>query len=84
MCHELKVVWLPDNNANLSGEVKGETVLIYEEDIDKALETLRHEFLDYVISQVIEPHRQVANSLILNKIAYEKKEKLIGKLVKLI
>ncbi len=64
MSYELKVVWLPNNNSNLSGEVKGETIFIYEEDFDRALETLKHEFLDYAISQVIEPYnRFVINSL---------------------
>lgn len=84
MGYELKVVWLPNGNPNLSGEVKGETIYVYEEELEKALETLRHEFLDYEISQIIEPYKQVANSLILilNKYAYERKEKLIEALTK--
>ena len=65
MGYELKVVWLPNNSSNLFGEIKVETIYVYEEDFDKALETLRHEFLDYATSQVIEPYKQVANSLIL-------------------
>jgi hypothetical protein len=49
---------------------------------EKALETLRHEFLDYEISQVIELYRQVAKSLILlNKYAYEMNERLIKALM---
>jgi len=84
MGYELKVVWLPNSSSSLSGEVKGETIYVYEEDLDKALETLRHEFLDYAISRIIEPYKQVANSLILilNKNAYEKKERLIEALCK--
>jgi retron-type reverse transcriptase len=79
MGYELKVVWLPNNNSNLSGEVKGETIYVYEEELEKALETLRHEFLDYAISQVIEPYRQVTNKLIMliNEEAYKRKEKLV-------
>jgi hypothetical protein len=86
MGYELKVVWLPNDDSNLSGEVKGETIYVYEEEYDKALETLRHEFLDYAISQVIEPYRQVTNKLIalINEEAYKKKEELIEKLVKII
>jgi hypothetical protein len=86
MGYELKVVWLPNNSSSLSGEVKGETIYVYEEDLDKAIETLRHEFLDYAISQVIEPYRQVTNKLIslINEEAYKKKEELIEKLVKII
>jgi hypothetical protein len=86
MGYELKVVWLPNGNSNLSGEVKGETIYVYEEDLEKALETLKHEFLDYAISEVIEPYRRIANQLImlLNEEAYKKKEELIEKLVKII
>jgi hypothetical protein len=86
MGYELKVVWLPNNNSNLSGEVKDEMICVYEEDSDKALETLKHEFLDYAISQVIEPYRKIANRLImlLNEEAYKKKEKLIENLIRLV
>jgi len=86
MGYELKVVWSPDNNSSLAGEVKGETIFIYEEDFKKALETLRHEFLDYAISKVIEPYRQVTNKLIklINEEAHMKKEKLIEALSKVI
>ncbi|MGQ9469463.1 MAG: hypothetical protein ACUVTD_06520 [Nitrososphaerales archaeon] len=79
MGYELKVVLLPDNNSSLAGEVKGETIFIYEEDFEKALETLRHEFLDYSISKTIEPYKEIANKLIIyiNEEAYRRKEKLI-------
>lgn len=57
--------------------MKGETIYIYDEEEKLAIEAMRHEFLDYAISQLlIEPYKQVANSLILNKMAYEKKEKV--------
>lgn len=86
MGYELKVIWKPDNNSNLSGEVKGETIFIYEEEFDRALETLRHEFLDYAISKIIEPYRDVTNKLIalLNEKAYRNKEELVGKLSRLL
>jgi hypothetical protein len=86
MGFELKVVWLPNNSSELSGEVKGETIFIYEEEFEEALETLKHEFLDYAISKVIEPYRRIANQLImlLNEEAYKKKEELIEKLSKLV
>jgi hypothetical protein len=86
MGYELKVVWLPNNNSSLSGEVKRETIYIYEEEPEKALETLRHEFLDYAISQVIEPYRKIANQLImlLNEEAYRKKERIVEVLIKLL
>ena len=84
--YELKVIWIPDDNSNLSGEVRGNKIFIYERDEEKALETLRHEFLDYAISQIIEPYRQVANKLIklINEEAYKKKERLVESLKNLI
>jgi len=50
------------------------------------LEILRHEFLDYEISRIIEPYREVTNKLIslINEDAYRRKERLIEALVKLI
>jgi hypothetical protein len=86
MLGKVKVIWLSTNNSSLPGEVKGETIYVYDGDLNKALETLRHEFLDYAISQVIEPYKKIANQLImlLNEEAYKRKEELIGKLVKII
>jgi hypothetical protein len=83
---ELSVAWLPDQDPKLSGEVKSNTIYVYERDEEKALETLRHEFIDYVVSQAIEPYRSVANRLIqfLNEEAYRRKERVVEALVKLI
>ena len=84
--HHLRVKWAPDSNERLSGEVKGDCVYIYETQEEPALETLRHEFLDYSVSQVIEPYKQVTNKLItlLNEEAYRKKEELVEKLVQVL
>jgi hypothetical protein len=84
--YELKVVWSPNNSGNLAGEVKGETIYIYDESEKEALKTLRHEFLDYAISKLIEPYKNVTNKLIMlmNEEAYKHKEKFIEALVELI
>lgn len=84
--YELEVVHLPDPTSRLAGEVKGSKIFIYEDDEKKAVEALRHEFLDYLVSQAIEPYRFVANGLIrmLNEIAYKKKEKVVEALLKLL
>ncbi|MEM1570330.1 MAG: hypothetical protein QXL27_09115 [Candidatus Bathyarchaeia archaeon] len=86
MDYELKVVWIPNGDSKLSGEVKGETIYIYEEDFEKALETLKHEFIDYAISKVIEPYRDVTNKLLMliNEGAYGRKERVIESLSKLL
>ena len=85
--HELRVEWLPGqvrhfHGKQLSGEVLDGTIHIYERDEEKALSTLRHEFLDHVVCQVIEPYKSIANKLIsaMNEEAYRKKERLIERL----
>ena len=84
--YELDVKWSPDENAKLSGEVKGTCVFVYEVSEEKALETLKHEFLDYAISKVMEPYERIANKLIglVNEEAYRRKEKLVEVLTKLV
>ena len=84
--YELSVAWLPDSHNKLSGEVKGDQICVYEEDGEKALQALKHEFLDYIISRTIEPYERIANKLIglINDEAYCRKEKLIDVLAALI
>ena len=70
----LRVVWMPNANNALSGEVKGNAIFIYERDEEKALETLRHEIVDYCVSQAVDPYREVTNRLIkmINEDAYKR------------
>lgn len=80
---ELKLEWIP-NNGTKSGEVIGGTVYVYERDETKALETLRHEFIDYIISTELEtPYKRFINKLIscFEEDMYEKKEHLITMLL---
>jgi len=46
MAHELKLKWLPNANNRKSGEVLGRTIYLCEEDEAKALDTMRHEFVE--------------------------------------
>jgi hypothetical protein len=84
--HELTLKWLPNEKDGICGEVKGECIHIYEEDEEKAIETLKHEFLDHVISKVAEPYQRIANRLIelTNEETYKRKEKLVECLCKLL
>ena len=83
---ELKVLWKPSLDGVLSGEVKNNLICLYEEDGEKAVDTLRHEFLDYCVSQAIDPYRKVTNKLIamVNEEAYSRKEKIVEALTKLL
>lgn len=80
----MNLVYRPDGGSKLSGEVVGDTIYIYEEDKEKAQETLIHEYLDYSISLAIEPYRNLLNVLIrhLSQTSYEKKESVIEALTK--
>ena len=84
--HELKVVWTPKKDFNLDGEIKGHVIYVYSPSFEVAMKTLHHEFLDYAVSQCVDPYKQVANQLIilLNKQAYDRKEKLVDKLADLL
>jgi len=83
--HDLKLVWAPGHDSDLDGEVKGRILYIYSRSQRQALKTLRHEFFDYSISQLIEPYREVTNALIglINRQAYTRKERLVESLVRL-
>ncbi|MDP2900071.1 MAG: hypothetical protein Q8O47_03800 [Candidatus Bathyarchaeota archaeon] len=82
---DLNVVWAPGADKALLGEVKGRVIYLYVECGERALETLFHEYLDYCVSQAIEPYRMVTNDLIklLNRVSYERKEEVVGALCRL-
>jgi hypothetical protein len=76
---KLRVIWMSDQTNKLSGEIKDQTIFIYEPNRNKASLTLVHELVDYCVSQAIEPYKEVTNSLIkfINREAYKKKEKIV-------
>jgi hypothetical protein len=84
--HGLRVIWTPRQESDLDGEVKDNTIHIYSVTLEDALKTLRHEFLDYIISEMIEPYKDFSNALVMlvNKRAYSKKEKVVQKLANLL
>ena len=61
---ELKAVWKP-GGSRLAGEVIGNTIFIYEEDLNKALQTLVHEFVEYLITQPQKTLMRCINALLL-------------------
>lgn len=83
----LKVVWMPNAEKGLEGEVRNGTIYIYEGDGDKALQVLRHEFIDYLItSKIVEPLVGLVNALIKSREAeiYREKERLVEMLLTLL
>jgi len=82
---ELKLEWMP-NNGPKSGEVEGTVIRIYEEDEAKALDTLRHEFIEYLLTRdLVAPYKRLINKLIslFEEEMYDRKEKLIERLQEL-
>jgi len=84
MAYELKVQWFPNGNNKKSGEVLGTTIYIYEENEIKALDTIKHEFIEYILTyELVVPYKKLVNKLItlFEEEMYERKEKLIDKLM---
>ena len=86
MGYELKVLWLPTKASNKSGEVKTNLICIYDEHRETAIETLKHEFIDYLIAKPYLLQLKITNKLIesINEIAYQMKEDLVEKLCNLV
>jgi hypothetical protein len=84
--HNFDVIWSPRSNSQIEGKVEDNTIMVYSETISDAINTLQHEFVDYVTSQAIKPYITLVNSLmsILTKEAYETKEKSVETLLSLI
>ena len=82
---DLKVQWVPCES-KFSGEVRDSVIYIYNIREHKALKILQHEFLDYAITQVINPLAELVNLLVKAKDAevYDTKERLVEKLIKLL
>ena len=85
--YELKVRWLPNHNEKLSGEVKGEIIFVYDDDEKKALDTLRHEVIDYILTkELISPSQKLINKLIAlhSEVLYERKERVVEKILEVL
>ena len=83
----LKVKWIPNKSSSVFGEVKGDTILIYVEGEEEAVKCVRHEFVDFCISeQIIKPPLKYINlqKCLIEDLIYDRKEKLVNKILNLI
>jgi len=88
---ELEVVWLPGvikfsrEDKALRGEVLGNKIILYDEDLDDAKETLKHEFIEYLMDQAVKPYRNLVNNWIsfFQDQAYSEREKTVKALTNL-
>lgn len=85
--HELGVRWIPNPNSDRQGEVKGSTIYIYDKDVNEAILTLKHEFIDhYITREVVKPLIEYVNmqKRIIEGLVYRRKERLVEGLSKLL
>jgi hypothetical protein len=78
---------MPDETASLSGEVKNGSIYIYEAEEEKAVQTLKHEVVDHIItSRIVKPLVDLINLLIKAREAeiYREKEKFVEMLLRLL
>ena len=88
--HELTIHYFPgkyrtgQNGTTITGEVQGNTILIYDENETEAIKTLYHEFLEYLICPIIKQHMDVINhqNQIISKLLYSKREEVVERLCK--
>ena len=84
------VEWVPRHDSEIEGRVEdgeyGATITIYSEDIDTAMDTLRHELVDYIISDAIRPYLKAVNALlsVIGEMSYQRKEKSVESLLGLL
>ena len=91
MGYEVTVEWLPGtvkyhNGKKLAELVVGDTILIFKEDPEEALELVRHGFAEWILNQHTKPYRQFIDKLItlFEEQQYEKKEKTVESLMNLL
>jgi hypothetical protein len=89
--YQISVKWLPgtpqyNNGKKLAEQVVGDTIFIYTENPDKAIELLRHGFAEWLLNRVSRPYRQLVNHLIslFEEMQYKRKEELIEALMKVL
>ena len=49
-----ELVWRPQPRGKLAGEVKNQTIYIYVQDLPSAISTVRHEVVDYWLTQLLQ------------------------------
>jgi hypothetical protein len=82
---ELKVLYKPDdirinqNSKALSGEISGFFIIIYEHDIEKAIATINHEFVEYIIMPLIQDYINIINNQnrLITELLVKRKEEVV-------
>ena len=83
----LRLIWIPLEDPDRHGEVKGDAIIIYDKDEEVAVRTLRHEFFDHLIVKgIVDPLVKYINlqKNIIDNLIYERKEVIVEKIVDLL
>ncbi len=83
----LRLLWIPLEDPDRHGEVKGDAIIIYDKDDEVAVRTLRHEFFDHLITkEIVDPLVNYINlpKNLIDKLIYERKEAIVEKMVDLL
>jgi hypothetical protein len=82
----LSVVWTPENNRSIHGEIRQGTIYIYDHQESEAFATFTHEVIEFKLREVTKVYRVLINNLIdgYEKLAYQQKEDFIEFIPKLI
>lgn len=88
MGHELRLKWLPGQvkhhrGRRISGEVLDEVIYIYDESEPRALTTLKHEFIEYILTiGFTASYKRMINTLIsaFEEEMYQRKEWVVKRL----
>jgi hypothetical protein len=75
----LIVVWTPNPNKSVHGEIKENVLCIYDEQPNDVSATFMHEVIEFKLKKVTRVYRSMINSLIegYEKLAYQEKEEFI-------
>lgn len=82
-----QVCWQPDIYKGVAGEFKDGVIYIYEADENRAVEVLRHELVDYLLTtRLVKPLVGLINLLIKCRESeiYREKERLVNMFCKLL
>ena len=83
----LRLIWIPLEDSDRHGEVKGDAIMIYDKDYEVAVRTLRHEFFDCLITkEIVDPLVKYINlqKNLIDNLIYERKEVIVEKIVALL
>lgn len=82
----LKLKWVPNGSQKLCGEVIGDTIYVYEANLEKAKATLIEEFVEYAIAESHQPYINILNAIIkeLNDEAYRKRHRVAQAITKIL